>query len=85
MPRQLSPATSEAALAALAAAAAGGESVRILGAGTKRGWVPGPAGPDVEIRTTGLDRIVEHNAGDLTAVLEAGVPLAQAQAQFACA
>ena len=33
--------------------------------------------------TAGLDRIVEHNAGDLTAVLEAGVPLADAQALFA--
>ena len=27
--------------------------------------------------------MIEHNAGDLTAVLEAGVPLARAQAQFA--
>ena len=27
-----------------------------------------------------LDRIIEHNAGDLTATLEAGVPLADAQA-----
>ena len=30
-----------------------------------------------------LDRVVEHNAGDLTAVIEAGVPLARAQATFA--
>jgi glycolate oxidase FAD binding subunit len=36
-----------------------------------------------ELRTSGLARIVEHNAGDLTAVLEAGVPLADAQAAFA--
>ncbi len=30
-----------------------------------------------------LNRIVEHNVGDLTAVLEAGVPLARAQEAFA--
>jgi glycolate dehydrogenase FAD-binding subunit len=41
------------------------------------------AEPDVELSTAGLDRIVEHNAGDLTAVLQAGVPLASAQAAFA--
>jgi len=83
MPRELAPITFDAALAGLADAAAGGETVRIAGAGTKRGWAPATADPDVEIRTTGLDRIVEHNAGDLTAVLEAGVPLARAQQQFA--
>jgi glycolate oxidase FAD binding subunit len=35
------------------------------------------------LETGGLDRIVEHNVGDFTAVLEAGVPLAEAQAAFA--
>lgn len=83
MPRRLAPTTFEAALTALAGAAVGRESVRILGAGTKRGWLPPAADPDVEIRTTGLDEIVEHNVGDLTAVLEAGVPLARAQQRFA--
>ena len=67
----------------LAAALAGGEAVRPVGGATKLGW--GPARPDGarEISTRGLDRIVEHNAGDLTAVLEAGVPLAAAQRRFA--
>jgi glycolate oxidase FAD binding subunit len=37
----------------------------------------------VELRTAALDQIVEHNAGDLTAVIQAGVPLAQAQERFA--
>jgi glycolate oxidase FAD binding subunit len=37
----------------------------------------------VDVDTRGLDRIVEHNAGDFTAVLEAGVRLADAQATFA--
>jgi glycolate oxidase FAD binding subunit len=37
------------------------------------------------LRTTGLNRILEHNPGDFTAVLEAGVPLAEAQAAFGSA
>jgi glycolate oxidase FAD binding subunit len=79
------PDTFEAAAATLAAAGAEGRSVRICGAGTKVGWGFPTPHPDVELHTTGLDRIVEHNAGDLTAVLEAGVPLAQAQRRFASA
>jgi glycolate oxidase FAD binding subunit len=39
----------------------------------------------VELLTARLDRVVEHNAGDLTAVLQAGVPLAAAQDVFAAA
>jgi len=39
----------------------------------------------VEVLTASLDRVVEHNAGDLTAVLQAGVPLAAAQQVFAAA
>jgi glycolate oxidase FAD binding subunit len=35
--------------------------------------------PDLELCTGGLDRVLEHNAGDFTAVLQAGVPLAVAQ------
>jgi glycolate oxidase FAD binding subunit len=34
------------------------------------------------METGALDRILEHNVGDFTAVLEAGVPLADAQAAF---
>ena len=57
--------------------------MRFTGGGTKVGW--GAAGPEhaLELPTAGLDRILEHNAGDLTAVLEAGVPLARAQEAFA--
>ncbi|MGZ4185230.1 MAG: FAD-binding oxidoreductase [Solirubrobacteraceae bacterium] len=85
MARQLRPATFEEAAAGLAAAAAEGQSVRIRGAGTKLDWGAPGAEPDLELHTTGLDEIVEHNVGDLTAVLQAGVPLAQAQATFAAA
>jgi glycolate oxidase FAD binding subunit len=66
-------------LAATLAASEG--TVRVHGAGTKRAWTRGQ--PDVELSTAGLDEIVEHNVGDLTAVLEAGVPLARAQEKFA--
>jgi glycolate oxidase FAD binding subunit len=54
--------------------------VRPRGGGT-RPW--GPPGEGTVLETAGLRRIVEHNVGDFTAVLEAGVPLAEAQAEFA--
>jgi glycolate oxidase FAD binding subunit len=62
-------------------AAEAGLRVRPVGAGTKLDPDAQPA--DVELSTAGLDRIVEHNAGDLTAILQAGVPLARAQEAFA--
>ena len=64
------------------AAAAGRHPVRIVGGGTKLGWgAPASARHALELHTTGLDRTLEHNAGDLTAIFEAGVPLARAQAR----
>jgi glycolate oxidase FAD binding subunit len=54
--------------------------VRPVGGGTKP-WMP--AGDEEPLETGGLDRILEHNVGDFTAVLEAGVPFAEAQATFA--
>ncbi|HLM09970.1 MAG TPA: FAD-binding oxidoreductase [Thermoleophilaceae bacterium] len=74
------PASAEELAAALAESPA---PVRVRGAGTKLGWALPGAAPASELATTGLDRIVEHNAGDLTAVVQAGVPLARAQAAFA--
>jgi glycolate oxidase FAD binding subunit len=76
------PSPAPRALRELAAALADSEgTVRVHGAGTKRAWTRGE--PDVELSTEHLDEIVEHNVGDLTAVLEAGVPLARAQQKFA--
>jgi glycolate oxidase FAD binding subunit len=83
MRQELEPATFEQAASGLAAAAARSQAVRIVGAGTKIEWGTIGPDPDVELRTTGLSRIVEHNVGDLTAVLEAGVALARAQETFA--
>jgi glycolate oxidase FAD binding subunit len=54
--------------------------VRPRGGGTKP-W--GPSDEGTVLETGGLARILEHNVGDFTAVLEAGVPLAEAQAAFA--
>ena len=83
MAEVVQPDSAQATAAALAYAAGEGQSVRILGAGTKQGWgnvVPEPA---VVLQTGSLDRITEHNVGDLTATIQAGVPLAVAQARFA--
>jgi glycolate oxidase FAD binding subunit len=56
------------------------EPLRPIGGGTKP-WI---ASRDEEVLETGaLDRILEHNVGDFTAVLEAGVPFADAQQAFA--
>ena len=77
------PATGDELGAALSAAAEAGTPVRFRGGGTKLGWPP-PAPPEaIELSTSRLSSIVEHNAGDLTAVLEPGVLLADAQATFA--
>jgi glycolate oxidase FAD binding subunit len=56
------------------------QAVRPVGGGTKP-W--GPRGSEAVLETGGLNRLVEHNMGDFTAVLEAGTPFAEAQAAFA--
>ena len=77
------PASYEEASELLKGAAVDRRSVRFRGGGTKLGWGrPGPE-PDLDLCTGALDRVLEHNAGDFTAVLQAGVPLAVAQDTFA--
>jgi glycolate oxidase FAD binding subunit len=76
------PSSGEGMAVALRDAAAAGLGVRPRGGGTKLGWGR-PAGADLELRTGALDTIVAHDAADLTAVVQAGVPLATAQAAFA--
>lgn len=83
MAEVVQPDSAEATAAALAYAAGEGQSVRILGAGTKQGWGNAVSEPAVVLKTGSLDRITEHNVGDLTATIQAGVPLAVAQASFA--
>ena len=76
------PGSPEEAARLLKALGAEGRAVRVRGAGTKPWGAPGEP-VEIEIATDGLDRTLEHNEGDFTAVLEAGMPLAQAQAMFA--
>jgi glycolate dehydrogenase FAD-binding subunit len=76
------PASAAEAAALLREAAEAGRSVGIRGGGTKLTW-GGARRPDTWVSTAGLARIREHNAGDLTAVVEAGVRLADAQRAFA--
>jgi len=85
MATRTTPRTFEQAAAALAAASSEGQAVRIRGGATKLGWGRPTGSADVELCTAGLSNIVEHNTGDLTATLEAGVPLAEAQRTFAAA
>jgi glycolate oxidase FAD binding subunit len=54
--------------------------VRPVGGGTKP-WLP--AREEEPVETGALNRVLEHNVGDFTAVLEAGVPFAEAQRAFA--
>jgi glycolate oxidase FAD binding subunit len=81
--RTEAPASRDEAAELVAACGRDGAVLRVRGGGTKLGWgTPAPE-PAVELSTSGLDQIVEHNEGDLTAVLEAGVPLGRAHEQFA--
>jgi glycolate oxidase FAD binding subunit len=77
------PATAAEAATLLRRLADDGAAVRPVGAGSRAGWggVDRPAA--VPVSTAGLNRIVAHNAGDFTAVVEAGVPLAALQRRLA--
>jgi glycolate oxidase FAD binding subunit len=78
----LRPDTAAEAAALLRSLGEEGRPVRPRGGGTKD-WGPGGDGVGgTVLETGGLARILEHNVGDFTAVLEAGVPLAEAQATF---
>jgi glycolate dehydrogenase FAD-binding subunit len=60
-----------------------GQAVRPVGGGTKLAWGGSSEGA-VDLETSAaLNEILEHNIGDFTAVLGAGVRLADAQARFA--
>ena len=77
------PTSYEEAAELLRSAAGDGRAVRFRGGGTKLGWGRAVPEPDLEVCTQGLGRVLEHNAGDFTAVLQAGVPLAVAQDRLA--
>ncbi len=76
------PTTYEQAAELLGEASQEGLRLRVRGGGTKLGWGAVTTPPDLEVSTGKLDGLVEHNAGDLTAVVQAGLPLARAQQVF---
>ena len=82
--RSATPTTAADVAELLHACAKDGVAVRIDGAGTKPWGYPG-ADCGVRLRTAGLDAIVEHNAGDLTAVLRPGVSLRELDETLAAA
>jgi glycolate oxidase FAD binding subunit len=76
------PKTAEETAKLLRTCAADAIAVRIEGAGTKPWGHPG-ADCGVRLCTGSLDAIVEHNAGDLTAVLQPGVTLRELEETLA--
>ena len=85
LPPSFQPSTVEEAAAILADLGAKRQPVRPIGTGTRLGWGGSDPESTVDVRSIGLNRIREHNPGDFTAVIEAGVTLDQAQATFASA
>ncbi|RZU33673.1 FAD-binding oxidoreductase [Blastococcus saxobsidens] len=76
------PATVDQVSEVLRAAAADGRTVVPVGGRSKLTWAAPPDSADLLLDLTGLDRIVEHVAGDLTVVAEAGVRLPDLQARL---
>jgi glycolate oxidase FAD binding subunit len=58
-------------------------TVVAVGGRSKLGWCPPPTSCDLVLETAGLDRVVEHTAGDLVVVAEAGVRLQALQERLA--
>ncbi|MCW2615939.1 MAG: linked oxidase domain protein [Frankiales bacterium] len=79
------PGSEQQVVEVLRAAQRDGRSVLATGGRSKTGWAPAPTSADVLVDVTGLDRVVEHTAGDLVVVAQAGVPLAALQEQLASA
>ena len=77
------PASVEELSEVLRDASEAGESAIPWGAGTRMHVGNLPERYDVAVDVRGLDRIVEHEPGDLTVVVEAGVTLAELQAHIA--
>jgi glycolate oxidase FAD binding subunit len=81
MSSEHSPTSAKELSAVLADATAAEATVGVRGAGSKARWsMPATAVvADLMLTMTGMDRIVEHAAGDLVVTAEAGVPLAALQ------
>jgi glycolate oxidase FAD binding subunit len=67
-------------VAALVSAAAQNDlAVVARGTGTKLTWGAPPARVDLVLDLSGMDRVIEHSAGDLIVHVEAGLPLTALQ------
>jgi glycolate oxidase FAD binding subunit len=62
-----------------------GKKLLIAGGGSKLGWGGLVQQPDLLLRTTKLDRLIDHAVGDLTVTVEAGLNFQQLQTQLATA
>ena len=69
------PASTEQAAALLETAARLGLTVVPRGRGTALSWGAPPRSADLVVSTARMDRVVEHNPGDLVCVVEAGATL----------
>jgi glycolate oxidase FAD binding subunit len=83
--RAEAPESATEAAEALRSLSSEGVAVRVVGGATKLDWGRQVEPVGAELTTTGLCRAPEHNAADLTAVIPAGVRLAEAQEVFAAA
>jgi glycolate oxidase FAD binding subunit len=79
------PGCTDEVAAVLRAAAAGGLTVVARGAGTKLGWGAPPERLDLIIDSSRMDGLVEHSAGDLVCVVQAGKRLAALQDELGSA
>ena len=80
-----SPASVDEVAAVLRLASDTGLAVVPRGAGTRLQWGAAPERCDVVLDLTRLDGLVEHTAGDLVAVVQAGMRLDDLQARLASA
>ena len=76
----MKPSTVEEAAALVVAAE---WPVRPVGHRTRAGWGGPESEPVSDVDMSAMDRVLEHNPGDFTAVLQAGAPLADVQAALA--
>jgi glycolate oxidase FAD binding subunit len=85
LPREVARPASIDEVSDVLRAAADGRTVVPVGGRSKLTWAAPPESCDLLLDLTGLDRVVEHVAGDLTVVAEAGVRLADLQEQLGSA
>jgi glycolate oxidase FAD binding subunit len=80
--RVVEPATLDEAAAIIAASARDGWRLAFAGGGTELGLGAAPEALDVLVRTTALDRVVEHAPLDQIVTVECGVRLGDLQARL---